>query len=54
MYIFDDYDFRQFLDIENGEEIKPILDFPDYYITNFGNVYSVKKRRNKTTCCKYR
>lgn len=42
MYIFDDYDFKQFLDIENGEEIKPILDFPDYYITNFGNVYSVK------------
>ena len=47
MYIFDDYDFRPFLDIENGEEIKPILDFPDYYITNFGHVYSVKSREIK-------
>lgn len=42
MYIFDKYNFEPFLDIENGEEIKPITDFPDYFITNFGNVYSVK------------
>lgn len=43
MYIYNNYNFEPFLDIKNGEDIKPINDFPDYYITNFGNVYSTKR-----------
>lgn len=37
------YDIYNTLELENGEEIKPIEGFEDYYITSNGNVYSYKK-----------
>jgi hypothetical protein len=31
---------QQHLILKKGEEIKPIKDFPNYYVSNFGNTYT--------------
>jgi hypothetical protein len=42
--IFNDFDFE----LKEDERIKQVKDFPDYWISNYGNIFSYKEiRKNK-------